>query len=372
LSHAGYSFGALVAIAAVARVLLPIVVRRFTRDGGSRELMTLFAIVMACAGAWLASLANWSWGLGSFIAGLLLSQTDLRHQIRAEITPFRDAFNALFFISIGTMVDFNVVASSTNILLLLIVLYKLGDAFAGSLTTAFLIRGVGFTPTDVGAINKGLGLAATIFGALFGGMLMVKLRLYRALMAFGILQAVSNLSFMWLAAVGKSYPIMVLAVAFENLAGGMGTAAFVALLMAMCDLRYSATQYALLSALAAIGRVYVGPAAGYIVDAAGWTQFFFITFLAALPGLNVAVRSSALSEDGAACSMAGQLETFLDVRREDVPEKVRACWAGLCGPAVLAYAAKHGMAPATEMGVIVQRQIHPRYAGVLFTLDPRS
>jgi pyruvate,water dikinase len=92
--------------------------------------------------------------------------------------------------------------------------------------------------------------------------------------------------------------------------------------------------------------------------------------LAALPGLTVAVRSSALSEDGAACSMAGQLETFLDVRREDVPEKVRACWAGLFGPAVLAYAAKHGMAPATEMGVIVQRQIHPRYAGVLFTLDP--
>ena len=92
--------------------------------------------------------------------------------------------------------------------------------------------------------------------------------------------------------------------------------------------------------------------------------------LAALPGLTVAVRSSALSEDGAACSMAGQLETFLDVRREDVPEKVKACWAGLFGPAVQAYAAKHGMAPATEMGVIVQRQIHPRYAGVLFTLDP--
>ncbi|MCU0839524.1 MAG: MFS transporter [Rhodospirillales bacterium] len=170
-------------------------------------------------------------------------------------------------------------------LLLLIILYKLGDAFAGSLTTAFLIRGAGFTPTDVGAINKGLGLAATILGALFGGMLMVRLRLYRALMIFGILQAVSNLTFLWLAVIGKSYPVMVLAVAFENLAGGMGTAAFVALLMAMCDLRYSATQYALLSALAAIGRVYVGPAAGYLVDAAGWAVFFFITFLAALPGL---------------------------------------------------------------------------------------
>ena len=170
-------------------------------------------------------------------------------------------------------------------LLALIVLYKIGDAFAGSLTTAFLIRGAGFSPTDVGAINKGMGLAATIIGALFGGALMVKLRLYRALMLFGVLQAVSNLTFMWLATAGKSYAIMVLAVGFENLAGGMGTAAFVALLMALCNHRYTATQYALLSALAAVGRVYVGPASGYVVEAVGWPSFFFVTFLAALPGL---------------------------------------------------------------------------------------
>jgi len=92
--------------------------------------------------------------------------------------------------------------------------------------------------------------------------------------------------------------------------------------------------------------------------------------LAALPGRTFAVRSSALSEDGVASSMAGQLETFLDVPREEVADKVKTCWAALFGPAVLAYAAKHGLAPSTEMGVIVQRQIHPRYAGVLFTLDP--
>ncbi len=170
-------------------------------------------------------------------------------------------------------------------LLLLIVLYKLGDAFAGSLTTAFLIRGAGFSPTDVGTINKGMGLAATILGVLFGGTLMVKLRLYKALMVFGVLQALSNLAFMWLAAAGNSYPLMVLAVAVENLSGGMGTAAFVALLMALCNHRYTATQYALLSALAAVGRVYVGPASGFLVEAAGWVSFFFFTFLAALPGL---------------------------------------------------------------------------------------
>lgn len=92
--------------------------------------------------------------------------------------------------------------------------------------------------------------------------------------------------------------------------------------------------------------------------------------LSALPGSTFAVRSSALAEDGAACSMAGQLETFLDVPPDDVPEKVKACWAAQFRPAVRAYAAKHGFAPGSRMGVIVQRQIHPRYAGVLFTLDP--
>lgn len=170
-------------------------------------------------------------------------------------------------------------------LLLLIVLYKLGDAFAGSLTTAFLIRGVDFTATEVGAINKGMGLAATLVGVVFGGVLMAKLGLFKSLLAFGVLQAISNLTFMWLAAIGKDYGVMVLAVAFENLAGGMGTAAFVALLMAMCDKRFTASQFALLSALAAVGRVYVGPASGYMVEAIGWTTFFGFTFLVALPGL---------------------------------------------------------------------------------------
>jgi PAT family beta-lactamase induction signal transducer AmpG len=174
-------------------------------------------------------------------------------------------------------------------ILLLLVLYKLGDAFAGSLTTAFLLRGVEFSLEDVGYVNKAVGLAATIVGVLFGGALMVRLGLYRALMAFGILQAASNLAFMWLAAAGKSYPIMVFAVGFENISGGMGTAAFVALLMALCDHRFTATQYALLSALAAFGRVYVGPVAGFATDpkylGLAWVPFFLATFAAALPGL---------------------------------------------------------------------------------------
>ncbi|MEO8144344.1 MAG: MFS transporter [Betaproteobacteria bacterium] len=185
-------------------------------------------------------------------------------------------------------------------LLLLVVLYKLGDAFAGNLTTTFLLRGPGFSLTEVGAINKGFGLAATIFGALAGGALMAKMRLYRALLLFGALQAFTNLGFMLLAASGKSYPLMVTVIGLENLCGGMGTAAYVALLMALCDRRFSATQYALLSALSAVGRVYVGPVAGYLVAGFGWIQFFFFTFLIALPGLALLVwmraRIDALDE----------------------------------------------------------------------------
>jgi PAT family beta-lactamase induction signal transducer AmpG len=176
---------------------------------------------------------------------------------------------------------------SAIMLLLLIILYKLGDAYAGSLTTAFLIKGVGFTPTDVGAINKGLGLVSLIVGAMFGGALMARLGLFRSLLFFGALQAVSNLSFMVLAWIGKSYGMLIFAVAFENLSGGMGTSAFVALLMSMCNQRYSATQYALLSSLAALGRIFIAPTSGFIVSAIGWPSFFFITTLAALPGLGL-------------------------------------------------------------------------------------
>ena len=174
-------------------------------------------------------------------------------------------------------------------LLALVVLYKLGDAFAGNLTTTFLLRGPGFSLTEVGAMNKGFGLAATIFGALAGGALMAKMRLYRALLVFGALQALTNLGFMLLAASGKSYALMVMVIGLENLCGGMGTAAYVALLMALCDRRFSATQYALLSALSAVGRVYVGPVAGYLVEGFGWEVFFLFSFLIALPGLAVLV-----------------------------------------------------------------------------------
>lgn len=170
-------------------------------------------------------------------------------------------------------------------LLALIVLYKLGDAFSASLSSTFLLRGLGFSATDVGVVNKGMGLIALLVGAMLGGAMMVRLGLYRSLFLFGILQAVTNLGFFVLAVSDKHYLGMAVVIGLENLAGGMGTAAFVALLMALCDHRYTATQFALLSALASIGRVLVGPIAGYWVTELGWAMFFFSSLIAAFPGL---------------------------------------------------------------------------------------
>lgn len=169
-------------------------------------------------------------------------------------------------------------------LLALIVLYKLGDAFAGALTTSFLLRGMQFSSEDIGVV-RAFGIGATILGAFIGGGLLPRMGLFRALFLFGVLQALSNLSFLWLAWVGKSYPVMAVAVGVENLTGGMGTAAFVALVMSLCNHRYTATQFALLSSVEALGRVFLGWPAAKLVGVAGWGPFFFVTFLAALPGL---------------------------------------------------------------------------------------
>lgn len=168
--------------------------------------------------------------------------------------------------------------------LAVIVLYKLGDAFASSLQTAFLIGGLGFSATEVGAV-KGLGIFATLFGALLGGVMMTRASLVPSLLLFGLLQAVSNLGFAVLAAAGKSTAILTAAVVIENVTGGMGTAAFVALVMSLCDPRYTATQFALLSSLEALGRVFAGRPSAGLVDMMGWAQFFVVTLVVALPGL---------------------------------------------------------------------------------------
>ena len=189
--------------------------------------------------------------------------------LKAVIEPFREFFGR----------------KGSVLILLAIIMYKLGDAFTVSLSTAFLIRGAGFSPAEVGAVSKGAGLAATLFGGLFGGLILTKFSLIRCLILFGILQAITNLGFLWLATYETKLFGMGVVIVLENLAGGMGTAAFVALLMTLCDSRFTATQFALLSALSSIGRVFIGPVAGEISYEYGWQVFFALSFVVAIPGI---------------------------------------------------------------------------------------
>jgi PAT family beta-lactamase induction signal transducer AmpG len=119
---------------------------------------------------------------------------------------------------------------------------------------------------------------------------MIRWGLFRSLLTFALAQAVTNLGFVLLALVGKSTAVMICVVVFENLFGGMGTAALVALLIALCDKRYTATQFALLSAIASLGRVLSGPFAGNFVAATGWTTFFIASLVIAIPGIILIVR----------------------------------------------------------------------------------
>lgn len=192
--------------------------------------------------------------------------------------------------------------------LVFIVLYKLGDAFAGSLMTPFLLKAMAYGSAEVGVVNKLIGLWLTIGGALVGGALMLRLGLWRSLLLFGALQMASNLGFWWLAVNGRGVlpgptipafdwgfvklaaptPVdggLLMVVAFENLSGGMGTAAFVAFLMSLCHQRFTATQFALLSAFASVGRVWVGPLAGVLAESIGWPSFFVVSTVLALPAL---------------------------------------------------------------------------------------
>ncbi len=170
-------------------------------------------------------------------------------------------------------------------LLVFIFLYKISDAFAFSLMSTFLLRHMGFDLVTVGTVFKIFGVFAILFGTILGGVLIPYLKLFKSLLLFGFLQCVSNLMFLWLALVGKHYALLVSAVVLDNIAGGMSTAVFVAFLMSLCNHHYTATQFALLSALSAVGRVVLGPLAAVFVLHFGWPSFFVWSFILGLPAL---------------------------------------------------------------------------------------
>lgn len=251
----------------------------------------------------LADRLGWPWVYGGAAAlmaiGLLTNfwAPEPDHQARspeslqqAVVQPFLEFFRRLG----GRQAIFTLV---------FIILFKLGDAMVAKMAVPFLGgRGLGFSDSDIGTIRQGLGLLATITGTLMGGAILSQIGMNRSLWVFGGLQALSNLGYLGLALVGKSYLFMVLAINVENFCGGLGTAGFVGFLMSLCDVRFSATQFALLSSLMAVGRdLLAGPASGELAqrmqswvsvfpalagaDQRGWPLFFLLSLVASLPGL---------------------------------------------------------------------------------------
>ena len=169
--------------------------------------------------------------------------------------------------------------------LALVLLYKMGDAMALSLYSAFMIKGVGFSLDELSIAGKVNMTVSTMIGVAFGGWLYLRWGTFRSLLVFGIGQALTNLLYMWLALAGRKIWLLALATSIDTMIGGMGQAAFVAFLVSLCAADFSATQYAILSALAALPRNTTGKIASLIVPQIGWAKFFVVTCVCAVPGL---------------------------------------------------------------------------------------
>lgn len=172
--------------------------------------------------------------------------------------------------------------------LLFIALYKYGDALLGVMANPFYLD-IGFSKTEIGLVTKGFGLAMTLLGGVLGGAFVVRFGTLNALMIGGILQAASNGVFALQAWVGPELPMLFVTIGIENLTGGIGTIAFVAYLSGLCNVAYTATQFALLSSLMAFTRTVLASGGGWLADQIDWVSYFLLTGFAAIPGLMMLV-----------------------------------------------------------------------------------
>jgi len=192
---------------------------------------------------------------------------------RAVLAPFADMFSRRGAVAI----------------LAFVILYKFGDALAGTMSNPLYVA-LGFTKVEAANIAKIYGFLASLAGLTLGGIVVLRIGVFRALLVCGVLQMLANLMYVLQAWAGHSLPILALTIGVENLTGAMGSTAFVAYLSGLCNLAFTATQYALLTSLAAVGRTTLSASGGALADMVGWSPFFVIATLACLPGLVLLVR----------------------------------------------------------------------------------
>ena len=233
----------------------------------------------------------WMWGYVATAAMVLIGMiaalvaTEPEQSRRAEeATSGESAISRVIHAAVGAFTEF-LTRKDVWAVLAFVILYKFTDSFSGTMTAPFVID-LGFTRNDYAAIVKGVGLAATLIGGFAGGFLARAWSLEACLWTGGVLQAISNLAFAWLAFVGHNQWALALAITVENFTGAIGTVIFVAYLSSLCQSPlHTATQYALLTAFAAIGRTYLSAGAGYVAQATGWPMFFVLSVLVAIPSL---------------------------------------------------------------------------------------
>src|SRR6201996_5161681 len=239
----------------------------------------------------LARSSAWMWGYVTMAAMVVIGivtalvATEPEQSVRAEVaTGAETAFTRVLHAAFGAFSEF-LGRRDAWAALVFVVLFKFTDAFSGSMTAPFVID-LGFSRNDYAAIVKGVGLAATLIGGFAGGFIARRYPLALSLWIGGLLQAVANLSFAWLAIAGVNEWALAVAISAENFTSAIGTVMFVAYLSALCrNPLHTATQYALLTALAAVGRTYLSSGAGYVAKATGWPLFFTICMLVAIPSL---------------------------------------------------------------------------------------
>jgi PAT family beta-lactamase induction signal transducer AmpG len=265
------------------------VLRREEQGLASGLRTALYRAAMLVAGGFSITVAAWtSWTLVNALLALLylpfMVVTVLAPEPQSLPAPPRTLKEAVW----GPFVGFLAQHRALEILAF-VVLYKLGDNLTQSLTGPFLIQ-VGFDDFDVGIARTTIGQVATIAGTLVGGILTDRMGLGRSLWIFGFLQLVSNLGYAAVAHVGPNRPLMYAAQAFELGTTGLGQGAFGVLLLRLTQKRFSATQYALLSALFSLPRILAGPVTGVLADAMGWRDFFVLTVLFGIPGMMMLAR----------------------------------------------------------------------------------
>ncbi len=181
-------------------------------------------------------------------------------------------------------------------ILAFILLYKIGDTMAGSMTAPFYVD-LGFTKTEVGAVVKLFGFPPILIGTAVGGLMMLRLGINRSLWIFGVLQAVSTAGFYLLAQIGHTLPALAMVIAFENLSAGMGTSAYAAFMASITNKKFTATQYALLTSLMGIPRVIASSGTGFMAETMGWSAFFIFCTLIAIPGMLLLLKIAPWRSD---------------------------------------------------------------------------